>query len=73
MIFVLLYYICTITIVRKKRGEKAGLAQNILPVMMSLAVRASSGHLTFGDVTYGHVTSGSTTFANAVLYVSIYY
>ena len=73
MIFVLLYYICTITIVRKKCGEKAGHAQNILPVMMSLTVRASSGQVTFGDVTYGHVTSGSTTFANAVLYVSIYY
>ena len=40
-------------IVRKKLGEESGHAQNILKVMTSLPVRASSGDVSSGDVISG--------------------
>ena len=41
---------CTTTLVRKNREKR-------LPWLM-IPVRASSGHVTSGDVIFGHVTSG---------------
>jgi hypothetical protein len=49
-------------IVKKKLGEESGHAQNILKVMTSLPVRASSGDVTSGDGSSGDVISGQGRF-----------
>jgi hypothetical protein len=52
MVLVLLYYILYYYYSKKKARGKSGHAQNIIPVRMSLPVRASSGHVTSGNATW---------------------